>query len=600
MAKRSYFDEVNELSLTWQNTVDNDYVSTSNLTRAFFSGTAVSIGSGGSFVLAKMWQMIYEEYNFGFAKAMTPFEFNLLDTFPEVVFLFTASGKNHDILHVFKKAILRGCRVIVFTTTPKSPLIRLVKTHFDQAIAIYPKIKSPRDGFLAVNSTIAISGIIVSLLKDLTGDEINTISPIEKALKDHEDGAFCNTTIKTVQIISSEWGMPAGHDMEIRLAESGVAPCFHTDPRNFGHGRFIWLSKHAEETLVVIMCTTKSAAYIKKYLKLLPVQPILIKAEYEGVWGAIYCIVRSIFLFKELAMVKEIDPGKPNVPDWGKKIHSLRVTDREISKDQDYLKYNKIYPAKFKGLVLDVDGTLVDTDKRFEPVIESIQDEIRKLVNEGLVFGFSTGRGKSAIELIRDIVPEHHWKNIIMGLYNGTLVLNASETVDFNKIDKLWPTQIMVTKFLQGYLVDFNVDLTIRPTQISLNKSKLFDPDHLITKLKQSLGQNFRFVKVMHSEHSIDFLPSWATKLCVVEKILTMVDNENVLCIGDQAQIGGNDEDLLSWIPSISVGALQPASNACLWLGKSKDSRGTLGTLQVLRSIEKQTDSFTLNHTKLT
>ena len=91
-----------------------------------------------------------------------------------------------------------------------------------------------------------------------------------------------------------------------------------------------------------------------------------------------------------------------------------------------------------------------------------------------------------------------------------------------------------------------------------------------------------------------------ATKLCVVEKILTMVDNENVLCIGDQAQIGGNDEDLLSWIPSISVGALQPASNACLWLGKSKDSRGTLGTLQVLRSIEKQTDSFTLNHTKLT
>ena len=67
------------------------------------------------------------------------------------------------------------------------------------------------------------------------------------------------------------------------------------------------------------------------------------------------------------------------------------------------------------------------------------------------------------------------------------------------------------------------------------------------------------------------------------------------MCIGDQGQIGGNDEELLMRQPAVCVGAKQPVSNDCFWLGKHKQYREAAGTVKILRHIIKEGESFRLN-----
>jgi hypothetical protein len=71
--------------------------------------------------------------------------------------------------------------------------------------------------------------------------------------------------------------------------------------------------------------------------------------------------------------------------------------------------------------------------------------------------------------------------------------------------------------------------------------------------------------------------------------------NENVLCVGDQGQVKGNDEELLSWQPSICVGRLCPSSHLCLWIGKDPQYRESLGTLKILKGIHKDGAEFRFN-----
>ena len=69
--------------------------------------------------------------------------------------------------------------------------------------------------------------------------------------------------------------------------------------------------------------------------------------------------------------------------------------------------------------------------------------------------------------------------------------------------------------------------------------------------------------------------------------------------MGDQGQIAGNDEELLKWKPSVSVGKHRPVSNACLWLGHNRDLQESNGTLTILKAIEAKDSLFIINSTKL-
>lgn len=598
MARRSYFKEIDSLLSTWDEVWLSNIQLPQNISANWFNGNAFCIGSGGSLSLAKLWQCIHEYCDLGTAKTITPFEFNYTPTRPDVVVLISASGKNHDILQAFRDAISRQCRVVIFTSNQRSPLIRLSNQYKESAIVICPSIRIVKDGFLAVNSVIAIACLMAKVAKHLSRERILIDAPVKLALADHATTVNRTKIVSTdtFQIVSSEWGMPAGLDFEARLAESAISTCFLTDPRNFGHGRFLWLERHPSST-VVFFATTASAGYIKRYRKYIPehIRCYSIDAPMDGLAGSIYCLTRSILLFGEIAHYKKIDPGKPAVPTWGRKLHRFYLGKKDLSHTSVARQVSSRfeYPAllqTFVGIVLDIDGTLLDTESRFDPIRKDICCELERLLDNGLKIGFATGRGMSAVELLKKQISKRFHNKIIIGLHNGVSVGRLSENIEA-KCSYTWPLKPRIRRAIDSVKISNDIKIAEGPTQISVRSITPLQGQRFIKEINSELGNEVRFVKYVSSGHSLDILPIWISKLRVVEA-LTETRNDNILCIGDQGQVGGNDEELLNWQPSISVGKARPASDDCLWVGKNATRRESSGALFVLKYIIREDDKF--------
>jgi len=599
MAKKSYYQEIKEISTTWQSVSNSPFLNM-EIKRQWLTGNIICIGSGGAYCLAKLWGLVHESNKLGLAQTITPFEFLHKQFNPDLVVLFSASGKNHDIIQTFKVAISRNINVLVVTATERSPLVRLAKSNPLKAKAIYPGVNTPSDGFLAVNSTITLSCLMLQLERHLLGKSMTFPSPVQAAVDDYKKFYSDSVDIssKTIQIINGEWGVAAGFDLEARFAESGLAPCFLTDPRNFAHGRFIWLEKWSRKTLLVLFFSDVSKAYINRLLKLIPneVDRIAVCGKYDGTLSAIYCLTFSILMFAEFSRNSGIDPGMPFVPDWGKKIHRLKYTSNELklkksSFSNSQFKKMPAFQIPFESIVLDFDGTVVNTPERTKPIADEIIEEFERLLELGIRIGIATGRGKSAYQTLKDQVKSEYHSNIFVGLYNGTLINCVAN--DLIPQSQKWP----IKKFIDELIIEAKIDpkkVFSRDTQISVRKIPKAKREELIHFIKIRLGLDAKYVKFCISAHSLDILPHWASKVLLLQYLSREISSK-FLCIGDQGQIGGNDEELLMRQPAVCVGAKQPVSNDCFWLGKYKQYREYAGTVKVLRHIIKEGELFRLN-----
>jgi hydroxymethylpyrimidine pyrophosphatase-like HAD family hydrolase len=249
------------------------------------------------------------------------------------------------------------------------------------------------------------------------------------------------------------------------------------------------------------------------------------------------------------------------------------------------------FQIPFDGIVLDFDGTVVDTLKRTDPVSQEIILEFERLLKDGIKLGIATGRGKSAYNILKEQVqPEFH-KNIFVGLYNGTLINCLGD-------DLIVPTQRWNLKNILDHLI---TEAEIEPasvfsrnTQISVRSLSKIKKEALTKFLRMRLGVDAKYVKFCVSAHSLDILPHWASKIALVQELSTSTTMK-FLCIGDQGQVGGNDEELLMRQPAICVGDKQPASNYCFWLGKNEKYRESSGTTKILKSIVKEKELFRLS-----
>ena len=598
MAKRSYFQEVEEIALTWASVRDAKN-NIDELSSSWISGSVFCIGSGGALCLARLWQSIHESHKLGIAKTITPYEFHHNPNKPDLVVLFSASGKNHDILDVCRVAISQNCKVLIFTIREKSPLVKLAKTYPNQVKIVLPNVAVPQDGFLAVNSTVAMGCMIAKIENHFWNVEGKLGDPICDAINDHTDFVVNNISGvdgRTIHIITSEWGKPAAVDFEARLAESGLTNCFVTDPRNFGHGRFIWLEKRNNSSQIVFFYEDQSKSLINRITRLIPdnIECIKITTKYKNSLGGIYLIARSILLFAAYAKNLDYDPGMPDVPDWGRKLHRLKIQSNFPKSNKNTVTKNPAslpaFTIPFSGIALDFDGTIVDTKKRYDSITGNMISQLERLLSMGLKIGVATGRGRSAYEALKKQIEKKYHKNLYVGLYNGTLVGKLDAPLP--PPNQGWYLREHIERLIHSTEVDLS-KISSRETQISIRgiaKKKIKEISNFISA---SLQDNSRYVKFCESAHSLDILPHWATKVTLVHALMDNI-NMNILCLGDQGQIGGNDEELLSWIPSISVGNQQPASNLCYWLGKDKELRESQGTLKILRNVVKEGDVFRL------
>ena len=309
------------------------------------------------------------------------------------------------------------------------------------------------DGFLATNSLIATLVLLyrATAPTDSTHDQ-DLVLPTSGSA---QEGSLAALSKRTIVVLAQGWAVPAAVDFETSFSEAALANVTVTDPRNFAHGRHNWLSVHAKETGIVSLETLKSHRETSHTLKYIPncIDILRIESALEGPPASIELVHSVMELAGQAAIGRGIDPGQPSVPDFGRRMYRAGSTQRAgrvepapITKKRMALflpsepsLYNlesalknflqRIGQTSFKGLVVDYDGTLCATQHRFDPLDEEVQVELHRLLGAGIRLGVASGRGGSIYDQLKHSIEERYWHQVIVGLYNGAIVVKLSETL---------------------------------------------------------------------------------------------------------------------------------------------------------------------------
>jgi hydroxymethylpyrimidine pyrophosphatase-like HAD family hydrolase len=298
----------------------------------------------------------------------------------------------------------------------------------------------------------------------------------------------------------------------------------------------------------------------------------------------------------EIAGEAGIDPARPRVPTFGRRLYNLPIkkllqrkpdgpvalkaralnaghVDEPLAETfkESFESWRAAFSKqRFGGIVVDYDGTVCSTGERFELPRESMQSAILRVIEGGLRVGFATGRGRSIHKDLRAWVPAQLWPAIYLGLYNGAIRLKLSETLP----DLYTPSALMteIAERLAGSPFASLMHIEVRAGQVTIQaESDTFFHDLSLARMVRDLLNEEPAIaaKVVSSGHSVDVLAPDTTKVTVLRELEASCGRP-VLVIGDQGQSGGNDFELLAatqW--SLSVDRCSADPTRCWSIGRS-------------------------------
>lgn len=566
----------------------------------------VAIGSGGSSTACHLAALLHRSRHRRPAQFMTPLDVLSLPAglHRAGVFLASASGKNKDVLSAFDAAIAEEAPAIAAVTLRANNPLSGAAAGFSRARVFAAEAPTGKDGYLATNSLIATCVLTARAY----GFEV---APLKARRKDVADGSIFEGR-HMVQVLHGGWGGPVATDLESKVNESALASAQLADYRNFGHGRHLWLAKRAEETVVVALVTPGTAAIAESTLKLFPksIPVVRLETSIDGPAGTIDLLFQAFHLVDRLGEVRGQDPGRPHVPEFGRKLYRLtppRVRPTvlapiqrklwalpEASEDGRAFKtgldkfLKNARAAKIGALALDYDGTLCTKDDRFNGLRDDIVAECTRLLKAGVRLGIATGRGKSVRDELQKALDKKLWPLVHLGYYNGTdigaLADDSSPSKDAPEDDVLTRAHDLLAA--DAWLTS-TAKLTPRPHQIAVEPKGAVRTDalasHVMALLAPLDGDGARIVV---SSHSLDVLGPTRGKGSLVSRLRQELgEGREVLCIGDRGAWPGNDYSLLAEPLSLSVDEVSSLSHAC-WNLAPLGVSGPDATLLYLRSIK--------------
>lgn len=243
--------------------------------------------------------------------------------------------------------------------------------------------------------------------------------------------------------------------------------------------------------------------------------------------------------------------------------------------------------ARFAGVVLDYDGTLVDPRDRFLPPKRPVIEELLRLMEDGAYVAIATGRGASVRRDLQKSIPRSLWSRLLVGYYNGAEVAGLDDDSVPNGANGAGAALAPLAQALrsQSELVVI-AKQTDRPHQITIEaqqpvpENRLWDIAHQVILMTGISG-----VTVTRSSHSIDIVTSDASKLNVLRYMRRSVGDGAILAIGDRGRWPGNDYELLREPFALSVDELSVDPETC-WNLAPRGQRGVSATLAYLRALE--------------
>jgi hypothetical protein len=548
------------------------------------SGPATFIGTGGTLAVARFAAQLHERVAGQPARVATPLEVvGIPPTARSGAVLFSAGLKHPDALATLDHLASGRFRPsAVVTLRERSEIETLVAP--DVQVVSLPSLGF-KEGFLATTSVMVM---LTALIRAYSGQ------PAPEALpRLHVD--MPPPEVEHLLVLTTPDLMPVGVDLETRCHELGLAAVQVTDYRNFAHGRHVGLSRRAATSAVIGLIAPPYDRLAKATLDVLPAEVTVCRWETDtsGPLSVLELAVSSMHLAGALAEAQGVNVSRPGAAPFGRRLYHLGIrrlippvqdgpVERKLAalaagalgggirvQYEDALaNWSKsLHASTFGGLVLDYDGTICSTGKRTELPDRAIQVELLRLLDGGVRVGLASGRGKSLHQDLRMWVPEEHWSNLLLGLYNGGLVMTLADDLP----DLSVPDQLMANvaeRVSELFLVDA-LDIEARALQVTMGVrpggfAQIGRLNELIAELMSRPPA--LEVKVVTSGHSVDIVPARTTKRTVVERVAAAC-GKLVLAIGDQGDINGNDFELLAGGPwSLTVDRCSADPSRCWYL----------------------------------
>lgn len=618
----------------------------SEVSRSSESGI-IAVGSGGSYTLAVLLASLHERATGRLSRAMTPLELvsnqSLADEHP--VFFVSAEGKNPDIVEAYRVASKASSpRINIITNVSTSRLTNLA-ARLGNSVVHTLDVLSRKDGYLAVNSLIATATVLLrayhqraprvipSLPRNI-GDFFAVQDSFSAVVLEKVESYKSAVQRDTICILFDPEYQAVATDLESKLTESALRHAQLADLRAFAHGRHLWLAKHGATTAVCGIIGRQTKSLWQQLASNFPetVRVVTIENE-EHSWSS--SVIRSLIevftLVAAAGQLVGVDPGRPAVPDFGKRIYYSNIRKalpRPRTPLQDALSvkrrglghppvgFHDVSPLRthrndfierlrsqpFRAVVLDYDGTLCPTDRRFDPPPTDVVAELLRLARAGIRIGVASGRGDSLHNAMQTAVPPELHVQFTLGMYNGGHIAALSEPYSAPRVEPS-PELHEASKALEALKTDgVPIDsIRFRPFQITVTPSLGVNIRALwLVVAERFLSTGLPVASIKTSGHSLDIVATDVSKRAVVDAVRTSTE-EPVLTIGDQGQWPGNDHELLSEPFALSVD--QPTrSLASGWNIAPPGKRGCAATVWLLRrlTIESGYAIFTASPTSTT
>ena len=181
---------------------------------------------------------------------------------------------------------------------------------------------------------------------------------------------------------------------------------------------------------------------------------------HDGPLASLAALYAGLCIVAVAGEARGIDPGRPGVPAFGRRIYHLGIppdkTSRQTradlvrsaaikrklasvglqSRDSTIISawrnaHRKFVRAlrnhDFSGIVVDYDGTLCDTRDRDGGWPSEVADCLIPLLKHHVELGVATGRGDSARRDLRRHLPVEMWNQVWVAYYNGAVLALLSD-----------------------------------------------------------------------------------------------------------------------------------------------------------------------------
>ena len=549
---RPYSSDLTELSATykWASSFK-----TPALLRAVSSAAEVSltyVGSGGSYSVAVFGSQLHNEYSEKGSRSLTPLEASTVGHWRDVgAMVLTAGGGNPDILGITEQLVKEEPIVLGAICSRKRSKLSRIAHRFQHIEITEAEPPTGKDSFLATKSLLSSCIFLHRAYCDVFGRE-NRLPPSYRELLPPDLLTLSSSEPTTLSrpslvVLYGPSSAPAAIDLESKINEAGLGYIQIADYRNFAHGRHTGLDARSAASGVLAFACPEDEGIASKTLKLIPreIPRFLIRIPFCGAEGSISAMVAALNLIGTRARLLRLDPGRPKVPLFGRKLYHLKVwpvPDLKVDLPPPVIRkmtsssvesvcltrwktahavfVEALRATELDGVLLDYDGTLCDARHRFGLIPPPVSKQLVRLLHEGAVVGIATGRGKSVKEALRNIIPKRHWGKLMVGYYNASQIANLGDDNAPNGSQRV----ANVLKDAHRCLVD-HPEFT-RYARVEGRGDQL-----TIEPLRPGFGGRVRslavdilnilssWIRVMHSTHSIDVLAPNVSKLALVRHL---------------------------------------------------------------------------------